>query len=37
MMDSADVKAFEADGKEKYHEDVRRFEDGEAEAPRKSL
>ena len=36
-MDSEDVQAFKADAKNEFHEDVRRYDDGEAEAPRKSF
>ncbi|OSX61904.1 hypothetical protein POSPLADRAFT_1181945 [Postia placenta MAD-698-R-SB12] len=37
MMDSEDVQAFKADGKKEYHEDVRRYKNGEADAPKKDL
>ncbi|KAF9807463.1 hypothetical protein IEO21_08211 [Rhodonia placenta] len=37
MMDSEDVQAFKADGKKEYHEDVRTYKSGEADAPKKTL
>ena len=37
MMDSEDVQAFKADGRDDLHEPVRRYEDGTDEAPRKDF
>ena len=36
-MDSEDVQAFKEDGKDEYHEKVRKYADGEAEAPKKEF
>ena len=36
-MDSEDVQAFKADNREEYHEPVRKYADGMAEAPQKSF
>lgn len=35
MMDSEDVMAFKDDGKTEYHEPVRKYADGEADAPKR--
>lgn len=37
MMDSEDVQAFKADGKDEYHEEVRKYDSGEAEAPKQTF
>ena len=37
IMDSEDVQVFKADNREEYHEPVRKYADGMAEAPQKSF
>ncbi|PCH36728.1 hypothetical protein WOLCODRAFT_82443 [Wolfiporia cocos MD-104 SS10] len=36
-MDSEDVQAFKADARDEYHEDVRTYKDGKADAPLKDF
>jgi len=36
-MDSEDVQAFKADAKDEYHEDVRKYDSGTANAPKKEF
>jgi hypothetical protein len=37
MMDSEDVKYFKKDDRNEFHEDVRKYNDGEDQAPVKSF
>lgn len=36
-MDSEDVQYFKKDGKAEYHEDVRKFDSGVDQAPKKTF
>ena len=36
-MDSEDVQAFKADNKDEYHEDVRKYDNGAADAAKKAF
>lgn len=37
MMDNEDVQSFKEDGKEEYHDEVRKYDSGTSDAPQKDF